>query len=288
MLLHAAANDCCEKVLDIRIPKDADNFDKNHLDAITNWYGYFLWSRMKVQFSGAAGSLYSAGEGYFPPRKALWDAFLAEEGADGYRFNSTMKDIDQMAAAGITVTSELIDHDGYFNWKNRGLKADLIGEKSGRGAESFVYVNMPVIRYAEVLLLAAEAHVMAGDSQTKADSYVNAVRKRAKLGDKTGVTIDDVKLEKRLELCFEGTRYMDLIRWKEAMDVMKDQGKETYVIRVQKGNGPGAATTYTREVYETNPNAGFKERNWLLPIPKNEMDVNGVEHGGNMTQNPGW
>ena len=67
---------------------------------------------------------------------------------------------------------------------------------------------------------------------------------------------------------------------------MKDQGKETYNLKVTK-DGPNY--TYERVVSDTNPNAGFKQgKNELLPIPKAEMDVNGVENGGKMTQNPGW
>jgi hypothetical protein len=285
MLLHAAANDCCEKVLDIRIPKDADNYDKNNLSNTTKWWGYFFWSSRMSKMTTAASNTYSTGEGYLPPRKELYDAFVAEEGVDGYRLNSTLKTVWQLADEGITVTADMPDHDLYFNWKNRGLKEDLMAVMSGRGSEHMTYTNMPVIRYAEVLLLAAEAQLLGG-SPAKADQYVNQVRQRAKLGAKTGVTLQDIQTEKNLELCFEGVRYLDIIRWGIAYDLMKDQGKETYNLKVTK-DGPNY--TYERVVSDTNPNAGFKQgKNELLPIPKAEMDVNGVENGGKMTQNPGW
>jgi len=288
MLMHAVANDCCEKVLDIRIPNDESNYEKNNLSGATMFLGYFYWSGRQVSFSPAVSSTFSTGDGYFPPRKTLYDRFVAEEGADGYRLKSTMRTAVQLAEAGVNVSQgNLPENYGYFNWKNRGLKADLIAEKSGMGASHMVYTNNPVIRYAEVLLLAAEAHVMAGDDQTKADTYVNKVRQRAHLGDKTGVTLDDIKLEKNLELCFEGVRYMDIIRWGDAMDLMKDQGKEVVQLEVKKDPATGAMS-YNVTQLQSNPDAGFKDRNWLLPIPKSEMDVNGVEHGGNMTQNPGW
>jgi SusD family. len=123
---------------------------------------------------------------------------------------------------------------------------------SGRGSEHMTYTNMPVIRYAEVLLLAAEAQLLGG-SPAKADQYVNQVRQRAKLGAKTGVTLQDIQTEKNLELCFEGVRYLDIIRWGIAYDLMKDQGKETYNLKVTK-DGPNY--TYERVVSDTNPNAG--------------------------------
>lgn len=284
MLLHAAANDCCEKVLDIRMPKDQANYSTNHLDVATKWWGYFFWSSRMVSMTQAANNVYCTGEGYLPPRQGLYDAFVAEEGVDGYRLNSTIKTVWQLADEGITVTSDMPDHDLYFNWKNRGLKSDLIAITSGRGSEHMTYTNMPVIRYAEVLLLAAEAHVMSDGAHV--DEYVNKVRQRARLSDKTGVTLADIQTEKNLELCFEGVRYLDIIRWGLAYDLMKDQGKETYNLKVTKD---GNSYKYERVVSDTNPNAGFKKgKNELLPIPKAELDVNGVDHGGNMTQNPGW
>lgn len=87
------------------------------------------------------------------------------------------------------------------------------------------YINLRVMRYAEVLLLAAEAHVMGG-SQESALAYINEVRDRARLAPLSAVTLDDVKKEKRLELCMEGVRFQDLVRWGDAEALMGEQGKE--------------------------------------------------------------
>lgn len=51
------------------------------------------------------------------------------------------------------------------------------------------------MRYAEVLLMAAEAHVMGGGSADKAVKYINEIRTRAKLAPLSSVTLDDVKKE---------------------------------------------------------------------------------------------
>jgi len=86
---------------------------------------------------------------------------------------------------------------------------------SGRDSHS----NYQMMRYAEVLLIAAEAAAELGNS-AEADQYINMVRERARNGDGTGTpssvpanisgtTVDDVLEERRLELAFEQKRWYD-------------------------------------------------------------------------------
>lgn len=74
--------------------------------------------------------------------------------------------------------------------------------------------NFIVIRYAEILLMHAEALTMgASSSAMTADEAVNLVRTRAGLNELSGVTHDDVVAEKFAELAMEwGIRYYDMIR----------------------------------------------------------------------------
>ena len=74
--------------------------------------------------------------------------------------------------------------------------------------------NLVVIRYAEILLMHAEALVNgASSSVMTADEAVNEVRNRAGLADISGVTIDDVLDEKYAEFATEwGIRFYDLVR----------------------------------------------------------------------------
>lgn len=74
--------------------------------------------------------------------------------------------------------------------------------------------NYIVMRYAEVLLMYAEAVVRgANGTGMTADQAVNIVRNRAGLGNLSGVTIEDVMDEKFAELAMEwGIRYYDMIR----------------------------------------------------------------------------
>lgn len=74
--------------------------------------------------------------------------------------------------------------------------------------------NLTCIRYAEILLMHAEALTQGATSSTMtADAAVNAVRSRAGLSDLSGVTNEQVMDEKFAELAMEwGTRYYDMIR----------------------------------------------------------------------------
>lgn len=70
--------------------------------------------------------------------------------------------------------------------------------------------NVRIIRYAEVLLMNAEALVRQGKN---GDTPFNEVRKRANMPSVSGVTLDNIIDERRMELCCEwGTRYEDLLR----------------------------------------------------------------------------
>lgn len=101
---------------------------------------------------------------------------------------------------------------------------------------------------------------------------MNQIRKRAKLPQLSDVTLEAIKTEKRLELCLEGVRYQDLVRWGDGEKMLGRQGKEI----------PSFTTTGVEWNYK-NESYGFKERNKLLPIPLKEINLN-----PNMKQNPNW
>lgn len=89
--------------------------------------------------------------------------------------------------------------------------------KSGQAAQG--PFNVRLIRYADVLLMAAEAAYMNNDKPT-ALNLVNKVRARARMSGNTGkpealssVSFDDITHERRLELALEPFRFFDLVRW---------------------------------------------------------------------------
>ena len=92
--------------------------------------------------------------------------------------------------------------------------------------------NWKVIRYADVLLMYAEALNENGKT-SEAITYLNMVHKRAGLTEYSNLTQDQTReniyLERRLELSFEGHRWFDLVRTGRALSVMAPMGMKDYM-----------------------------------------------------------
>jgi hypothetical protein len=95
-------------------------------------------------------------------------------------------------------------------------------------------LNIHIIRYADVILWAAEAALEMGNNPV-AMYYINMVRTRARNSGSTGypadlvsVTMDDIIHERRLELALEGHRFYDLVRWNIAYEVLNGLYNETF------------------------------------------------------------
>jgi len=121
-------------------------------------------------------------------------------------------------------------------------------------------LNFPVLRYADVLLMKAEA-LNELNRTTEAAAPLNEVRTRAGLGNVTGLSKDAFRAkvlnERRIELAFEGQRWFDLIRINNGqygIDFLKSIGK-------------------------SNMSSKFL----LFPVPQRERDAN-----PNLTQNTGY
>ena len=177
-----------------------------------------------------------------------------------------------------TIGGEVVDYtqfdvSGHEHAANQPYIAKYIrfpGEFA-RGNARATSHNYSMIRYAEVLLIAAEAAVEIGNNAA-ATTYLNEVRARARAGgswkntgpsdvpaDITGtVTVDDVLEERRLELAFECKRWYDIARRKIGADVFNASGLE------------GEKPAFTADDY-------------LMPLPEDELDRN-----PNLTQNPGY
>ncbi|MEX2514325.1 MAG: RagB/SusD family nutrient uptake outer membrane protein [Cyclobacteriaceae bacterium] len=127
--------------------------------------------------------------------------------------------------------------------------------------------NYMVTRYADALLMYAEAlHGM--NQSSEAVTYINMVRERAGLN---GITPDQLDLERilherRLELAFEGHRFLDLVRTGKAIE------KITWALTTPIGYDDRIFTTETIEEYQL-----------FLPIPVGE-----IEKDPSLTQNPGY
>lgn len=281
-LFHAKANNCCESIFELQFRNDAEQ-------AWNQWEMFYImigWRTDKLTLTGNALSTIASGTyGFMNPRKSLYDAFVAEEGTDGYRLNCSIRNYEQMQAEGVSVApgSRLVGNEGYFSWKTRILKEDCVIDQSY--FQVLQYINHRIMRYAEVLLMAAEAHLQSGGN--RALEYINKVRTRAQVEPLSSVTLDDIKTERRLELCLESCRFQDLIRWGDAESVLANQGKEVpemgYFATDQTDEQGNPVYEFGQKWPYTNTTYGFKAKHKLLPIPLTEIEVN-----PNMTQNVGW
>ncbi len=186
------------------------------------------------------------------------DIFKVTFNAQDYSWHGYYYISDEFGGLGTVGPSQrLIDtfdpDDVRFTWSIFG---DTEGEASGyKFPTTFGAEDFHVIRFAEVLLIKAEALARQGDLNGAVDVY-NEIRDRAglpphNLGDEV-TTQDDVlaaiDLERQFELAFEGDRWPDLVRTGRAAEVLGI------------------------EAYQT-----------LYPIPQSERDV-----APGVTQNPGY
>ncbi len=184
------------------------------------------------------------------------------------------------------------DISGPYLAKKNMYQANELDASQGTGAwgQQHSGLNYNIMRYADVLLMAAEAAVETGDLPT-ALGYVNQVRNRAKnmsyvlneAGDApaanyviepyaafpdTNYARQAVRFERRLELGMEGHRLFDLRRWGVTVDVLN-----TYVTNENR-------TITTLDAKVRNYQA-FMD---LFPIPVTAIDLS----GNILTQNTGY
>ncbi len=157
--------------------------------------------------------------------------------------------------------------------------------ETGQKARLFNSTNFPVIRYSDVLLMKAEAENAVNGPTDEAYDAINQVRRRAygKPVHTADATVDlpadlaktdfleEVKKERFRELCFEGQRKLDLLRWGEYVATMKAFGTEI------------STTAPSEFKYASRVGQNTTDRNVLFPIPNTEITVNKL-----MTQNEGW
>ena len=163
------------------------------------------------------GPLFDSGFSFNVLTQSLVDAF---EIAD-IRKEVAVLDIEDWASKTGATYGTGYEHTGYFNRKYIARKGDSnIGDQNLTNPN-----NYRAIRYADVLLMAAEAHAKKpSPDNLKSNSYLNMVRSRA-FGDNLSQTslsgegiIDAIFNERRLEFAGEGHRFFDLVRTGQAQD----------------------------------------------------------------------
>ncbi|WP_054560155.1 RagB/SusD family nutrient uptake outer membrane protein [Croceitalea dokdonensis] len=164
-----------------------------------------------VGFNGIrnySGPVFESGFSFNIPTQEVFDAF---EPGD-IRRDVAILDINAWAAANPEVSFvEGFEHTGFYNRKYIARQGDLnTGDANLTNPN-----NYRAIRFADVLLMAAEALNRGGIDDTRAQTYLNRVRNRANLGNvtATGTALTEaIYQERRVELVGEGHRFFDLVR----------------------------------------------------------------------------
>ncbi|MGN6164299.1 MAG: RagB/SusD family nutrient uptake outer membrane protein [Flavisolibacter sp.] len=217
---------------------------------------------------------YTAGFSNAIPTESLYQEFETTPIVDPRR-DATILILNSAAQAQSSTFIRGWQHTGYFNNKYNSSPEYLT--PSGLSSINWAQNNHE-IRFSDVLLMASELNI--GVDQTKADLYLNRVRRRVGLPDRVA-TVENLRHERRVELAGEGVRYFDLLRYglqyaKQMIDASSLVGPYY--------NGGG---TFNAGV-STPPNAYIMDwdvsKRGHLPIPPSEVTLsNGV-----LKQNPGY
>lgn len=174
---------------------------------------------------------------------------------------------------------------GYF-WRK------MMNDNSSASAGANTDRCLPLIRYADILLMFAEAKNELGDVNAAYDQ-LKLIRRRAGIipgaeelyGLKKNMTKEEmrevIQSERRVEFAYEDQRYWDVRRWKIAP---KTQTQTIYVMNIKPKQGGGY--TYNKEVADPAKNAEhiFKDASYLFPIPQSEINRSNRA----LIQNPGY
>lgn len=161
-------------------------------------------------------------------------------------------------------------------------RRETVYEKQMSAKSLYTTINFPILRYADVLLMYAEAiNEYAGVPDDQAKDAIREIRKRA--GVKTDESLlgdyrsfrDLVRNERGRELAFEGLRKWDLIRWGTFVEKMHNAGTN------QPTENKYRNVSYTN--YASANYANVTARHIYLPIPTKELAVNHA-----LRQNPLW
>lgn len=161
-------------------------------------------------------------------------------------------------------------------------RRETVYEKQMSAKSLYTTINFPILRYADVLLMYAEAiNEYAGAPDDQAKDAIREIRKRA--GVKTDESLlgdyrsfrDLVRNERGRELAFEGLRKWDLIRWGTFVEKMHNAGTN------QPTENKYRNVSYTN--YASANYANVTARHIYLPIPTKELAVNHA-----LRQNPLW
>lgn len=270
------------------------------------WRGEYLKGK-STKGALADQSVYASGWSWVMPSKDFAESLIANDGMESARRKAWIKTYDEILYD-FQWTS---DGDNFIPGKtaskasdiDRGISQDLYGCMG-----YFVYKinahpcqgdqldngqlnrNASIMRYAEVLLMYAEACAQLGETSGDGLAALNEIQNRAQSKTvSSALSLEAVQNEKKFEMWLEGCRFVDLVRWGKTetlehqdeyvpwfSDAILDGESE------HRGYAKDDEAGYWKDLYGST--LGFKKgKHELLPFPKRAMDLN-----SSLKQNPGW
>jgi hypothetical protein len=139
-------------------------------------------------------------------------------------------------------------------------------------------INTILMRYADIFLMRAEALIESGSTDQEIYDLIDSVRARVNMPrvedvEGTGLSQsqlrDIVRHERRVEFYNEGTRYADMLRWKDESLI-----HDIYGYDKSKLSDPSSAATWEFEQIQIATRTFDAEKGWLWPIPQSDIDIN--------------
>ena len=326
---HVEGDGNAEKIFEVNIENVEGDTWGTGLIFRTTWMATNIWGWRGDHFKLNPGAKYLTidgwGGGGVP--KAFADEFLANDGADSYRFKASLISIDDLIDANPARVN--MDSWGYGDaevdamTKEQKLASDKVGLKvDGLYGQSFylhlkfiprktdlrsftenlTMKNFTIMRYAEVLLMYAEALIQNGKAG-EALTYINQIQQRA--GSQTisgAATMEVLEKEKKLELWLEDCRWPDMVRWEHFDGVMNAgenvpclydklsrpvaDGDEDVIWQNGSEANSRFYTVKTHAAKDRGDVIGYSHliaTKGLFPYPFDAMSKN-----PNLKQNPGW
>ena len=297
-LFHLSGDGCEEKIFESNIVNNASLGDWSGKIQRSTWMEMNLMGWRTSRLASTPKCQADQGWGGLAIEESFANEFAANDG-DSYRREATMVSYNEFLtdpSVGWTSDATLTTTAQKLADKSRGisnpdglygqcgyLQKKLIVAAEDRSTNWYRFNNFIIERYADVLLMYAEACAQTNDADGL--QYLKLVQQRAGSAKvSAALTMADVKKERNYELWMEGARWIDMKRWGE-FEKVKNAGK--HIPSLKDAINEGGAT-HSGHVTYSEPNAskqvGFVtgKHEWF-PYPYSVTSIN-----PNIVQNPGW
>ena len=292
--------EACRKVMELNVYDLHPSYKELFTPAVEKTNKEYIFQQQFVagmsaeKLSGIFWTKYSAYAAYMVSHNLVEEYYMA---GNGLRYDAP--------ASGYDNRSPYVGRDPRMLYTIKVDQGDMTGTSStGYKLQKFVddaanpgkvhrndEVDFPLIRYADVLLMLAEALVESGSyDYDEVVGYVDRIRQRGDVlmptvGEVEGShghltseqLIDVIRHERRVEFAFEGLRYSDVRRWKIGPEAYSD----CYAaVKVTETVNEAEVVYYDKKIFmERRFN---EEKGYLWPIPAIELQTNPMDN------NPGY